>query len=271
MSRDPNNADDGKVDAVVSGSRFAERKDEEIDGNTLSENGVVLGKIDGVVCTDVSAPQDAAPAEGEIIDAPLLARGHESTSSKLLSDIPKILTALLDYNARILLARAHLGDPETTSPAMPGAEVRRTSSCGEIFGMDGVKMKTLTEQIEEMRARMIDWAKSEVGLINTLGHSLTEADNKLLDSVRNLSSEHEARRAEISKELQTLAARLGVLPPARDLFPPVADEPPLLTPPFTQPSQSEQARVAVDRRAAASASMADELSKHLVAVRALGR
>jgi hypothetical protein len=137
--------------------------------------------------------------------------------------------------------------------------------------MDGVTMKTLTDQIEEMRARMIDWAKSEVGLINTLGHSLTEADNKLLDSVRNLSTEHEARRAEISKELQTLAARLGVLPPARGLFPPVADEPPLLTPPFTPPSQSEQARVTVDRRAAATASMADELSKHLVAVRALGR
>src|SRR5205085_2276299 len=76
---------------------------------------------------------------------------------------------------------------------------------------DGVPMKTFTEELEEMRLQMNDWAKNEADLLSTLRDGLSEADNKLLDQVRSLVSEHEARRTAILKELQRLASRLGGL------------------------------------------------------------
>lgn len=71
---------------------------------------------------------------------------------------------------------------------------------------------TLVEQIEEMRIRMHEQARSEQDLINALGHALKRADDKLLEAVRNVAFEHELRREGIMQELYALAARLGALP-----------------------------------------------------------
>lgn len=82
-------------------------------------------------------------------------------------------------------------------------------------------MTSLAHELEEMRVRMNELAKNEQGLIMALGDALSRADHKLLDDVRNLSAEHEARRGAILKELQSLAARLGALPKPGDLFAPL--------------------------------------------------
>jgi hypothetical protein len=240
-----------------------------INGNIIPRDVAVRDRIKEDICTDLVRLQGTARVESEIVHAPYPACcGHEATSPKLLSDIPELLTKLLDQHARILFGSLVLG--RSANDILDDAAGSGGSMLlyGEIFAMDGMKMKTLGEQIEEMRLRMNDWAKSEVGLVTTLGHSLTEADNKLLDDVRNLASEHEARRAEILKELQGLASRLGVLPTSREPFAPINDAAPLPTP-VTRPGQSELARGHSDRRTSLP-SMADELTKHLAA-RTAGR
>ena len=71
---------------------------------------------------------------------------------------------------------------------------------------------TLVEQIEAMRIRMHEQARSEQDLINALGQALKRADDKLLEAVRDVAYEHELRREGIMQELHALAARLGALP-----------------------------------------------------------
>jgi hypothetical protein len=129
--------------------------------------------------------------------------------------------------------------------------------------MRGVKMKTLVQEIEEMRLRMNDRAKNETSLVTALDDTLKGADSKLLDNVRNLVSEHEARRAAISKELQVIASRLGALPEARNPFGPISDAMPQLKA-IEAAGQNQPAYGHGDRRAPAS-SMAEELTKHLAA------
>jgi hypothetical protein len=72
-------------------------------------------------------------------------------------------------------------------------------------------MTTLIQQIEEMRIRMNDLATNEQGLVRALGDSLTLADQTLLQEVRCVAAQHEARRGAILNELQTLAARMCTL------------------------------------------------------------
>ena len=111
-----------------------------------------------------------------------------------------------------------------------------------------------------MRVRMNELAKNEQGLIMALGDALSRADHKLLDDVRNLSAEHEARRGAILKELQSLAARLGALPKPGDLFAPLGSpmgrelQPPDLS---SMHGRSDWRRQSV--------SLQDELNKHLSA------
>jgi hypothetical protein len=76
-------------------------------------------------------------------------------------------------------------------------------------------MTTLIEQIEQMRLRMNQLAGGEQDLIRALGEALSRADQKLLQDVRSVAQEHEARRGAILTELQSLAARIGALPRAR--------------------------------------------------------
>ncbi len=79
-------------------------------------------------------------------------------------------------------------------------------------------MTTLIEQIEEMRIRMNQLAAGEQDLVRALGDALSHADQKLLQDVRGVAEEHEARRGAILKELQSLATRMGALPRPRRPF-----------------------------------------------------
>ena len=79
-------------------------------------------------------------------------------------------------------------------------------------------MTTLIEQIEEMRIRMNQLAAGEQDLVRALGDALSHADQKLLQDVRVVAEEHEARRGAILMELQSLAARMGALPRPRRPF-----------------------------------------------------
>ena len=73
-------------------------------------------------------------------------------------------------------------------------------------------MTNLIEQIEEMRSRMNALAAGEQGLVTALGEALARADQKLLQDVRSVAADHQARRGAILSELQSLAARMGALP-----------------------------------------------------------
>jgi hypothetical protein len=84
--------------------------------------------------------------------------------------------------------------------------------------MNGDSMTSLIEQIEEMRVRMNELASGEQDLVRALGEALNRADQKLLQDVRTVAQEHEARRGVILKELQGLAQRMGALPRPRAPF-----------------------------------------------------
>jgi len=66
--------------------------------------------------------------------------------------------------------------------------------------------------IEQLQARLKEIAEREQFLISALNEALTNADRKLLDDMRSVTFEHEARRAVILTELQTLAGRIGAFP-----------------------------------------------------------
>ena len=76
-------------------------------------------------------------------------------------------------------------------------------------------MTKMVQLVEEMRARLSQIADSEQALVRALGEALSLVDQKLLQDVRNLTTEHEARRAAILYELQGLASRIGAFPTAQ--------------------------------------------------------
>ena len=76
-------------------------------------------------------------------------------------------------------------------------------------------MTKMVQLVEEMRARLTQIADSEQALVRALGEALSLVDQKLLQDVRNLTTEHEARRAAILYELQGLASRIGAFPTAQ--------------------------------------------------------
>ena len=83
-------------------------------------------------------------------------------------------------------------------------------------------MKTLNQQIEEMRAHVRDLARTERALVKRLGDELRRADDELLKAIRRVSAEHEQRRSLIMVELQELADRARLLPePGSGRGPPV--------------------------------------------------
>lgn len=118
-------------------------------------------------------------------------------------------------------------------------------------------MTTLIEQIEEMRIRMNELAAGEQDLVRALGDALSHADQKLLQDVRGVAEEHEARRGAILKELQTLAARMGALPRPRRPFA-ALEEAPLDLPAHEPPQPALRGG---DWRQAA-ANIRDELASH---------
>ena len=131
-------------------------------------------------------------------------------------------------------------------------------------------MSTLAKELEEMRLRMNDLAKNEQGLITALGDALSRADHKLLDDVRNISAEHDARRGAILGELQKLASRLGSLPKSGgQVYAPLgngAREIPSLEGPQSLSGSSTRP----DWLRPSTSTLQDELSKHLTGGRGTG-
>jgi len=80
-------------------------------------------------------------------------------------------------------------------------------------------MTKMTELVEEMRARLNQIAGAKQALVRALGEALSRVDHKLLQDVRNISTDHESRRGAILHELQTLASRIGAFPAARERAP----------------------------------------------------
>jgi|GEM_PF-1627765 len=130
---------------------------------------------------------------------------------------------------------------------------------------------TLAQQIEEMRIRMNQLAGNEQELVRALGEALSRADQKLLEDVRSLATEHEMRRGAILKELQSLAARMGALPRPRQPFAAIEEAtaeaanpvPASAVPPPT-PLAAQPVGARGDWRQAA-ANIRDELTYHLKA------
>lgn len=73
-------------------------------------------------------------------------------------------------------------------------------------------MTTAKTEIEHMQARLDQISSREQLLIRALDQALADADRKLLDDVRSVAIEHEARRSVILTELHTLASRIGAFP-----------------------------------------------------------
>jgi hypothetical protein len=68
-------------------------------------------------------------------------------------------------------------------------------------------------QVRQMRSRVAELAKLEGQLVSDLSSTLRQLDELILQEVRTISAEHEARRANLLNELQSLAMKLdGSLP-----------------------------------------------------------
>ena len=78
------------------------------------------------------------------------------------------------------------------------------------------ELTELTPHINQMRTKLSQTAEHERSLTQSLSDALKRMDQETLQSVRNISAEHEARRAGIMLELQTLAASIGTFQPVRE-------------------------------------------------------
>lgn len=85
-------------------------------------------------------------------------------------------------------------------------------------------MSEAQSHIEQMQQRLEKAAAREQVLIDALNDALERADRKLLDDVRSVASDHEARRAVIFTELQSLADRICAFPMAAGRPQPLAYE-----------------------------------------------
>ena len=83
----------------------------------------------------------------------------------------------------------------------------------------------LNPHIDQMRERLSQTAETERSLVQSLSDALNRMDQETLRSVRNMSADHEARRAGIFNELQTLSASIGTFQQAREPGEPVAISP----------------------------------------------
>ena len=80
----------------------------------------------------------------------------------------------------------------------------------------------LNPHIDQMREQLSQTAETERSLVQSLSDALNRMDQETLRSVRNMSAEHEARRAGIFNELQALAASIGTFQSGRETVEPVA-------------------------------------------------
>jgi epoxyqueuosine reductase QueG len=109
----------------------------------------------------------------------------------------------------------------------------------------------LAPHVEQARMTLTQTAERERALVQALSDELKRFDQQTLQGVRTMAAEHEARRAGILEELQTLASSIGTFQPAR--------EEPAAIPQHTVTSYPAAA--------ATSGSYHDELERNLRALR----
>ena len=102
-------------------------------------------------------------------------------------------------------------------------------------------MSESENQIEKMHARLEKMAAREQLLISALNEALSAADRKLLDEVRGVTADHEARRAIIMSELQTLAERVGAFPVSEMAIETIEYEAPATAQPIGELTAPEEA------------------------------
>ena len=76
-------------------------------------------------------------------------------------------------------------------------------------------MTKMIELVEEMGAKIAHIKDTERELLRALGEALNRVDQRLLQNVREITSEHGTRRGATLHELQCLAARIGSFPTSR--------------------------------------------------------
>lgn len=121
-------------------------------------------------------------------------------------------------------------------------------------------MTKLLEQVEEMRSRLGEIAASEQTLVRALADALNNVDKKLLDDVRLVTAQHEARRGEILGELQSLAARICAFPLLPGPEPVLVEAEPALPPYEPRPAEPAAASPGDWRKAASR--IQEELEYH---------
>ncbi|WP_439541187.1 hypothetical protein [Hyphomicrobium sp.] len=73
-------------------------------------------------------------------------------------------------------------------------------------------MAQLSQKLAEMHRRLAENAQEEQALVRALNAALNHVDEKLLSEIRQVTAQHEVRRAVIMNELQGLASRLCAFP-----------------------------------------------------------
>ena len=119
-------------------------------------------------------------------------------------------------------------------------------------------MSKLLQHMDEMSAILTHTTRHEQSLVKALGDALKEVDEQLVHEIRNLNTQHQARRAEIFLELQALACSIGLFPTAHEIphVPPANDE----------HAHGQYIPVGDWRQAAQNISFQDELDFHLKTV-----
>jgi hypothetical protein len=105
-------------------------------------------------------------------------------------------------------------------------------------------MTKAKEHIDAMHARLKTIASQEQSLVDALSEALMRADQKLLDDVRSITFEHEARRAAILSELHGLAARIGAFPKSEEPLLVVGDDAAEL--PYYEPAATREVPGSLD-------------------------
>jgi hypothetical protein len=78
-------------------------------------------------------------------------------------------------------------------------------------------MSKLRQHMDEMSAILTHTTKNEQSLVKALGDALRQVDDQLVQDIRSLNTQHQARRAEIFLELQALACSIGLFPTAHEI------------------------------------------------------
>jgi hypothetical protein len=81
----------------------------------------------------------------------------------------------------------------------------------------------MIELVEEMRVKIGRITSAEEELLGSLRDALSRVDDKLLQDVRAITTDHAARRGHSLHELQRLSSRIGTFPAAHATLSAVED------------------------------------------------